>query len=146
MLTNFLTVPHPSSSCMHTHYICMWISHSLFFLALPHRVSTDLLALSCTPHRQWGAAQLICHSNSTVDAFPKREADSTHLLPEPVEVTRLGLEFQREKTGTSGEAAMEKGFDGVRDSGRCRSNLFVFLSLFYNDTLQHFNIRRKGHV
>lgn len=114
----------------------MYVDTALTFPpALPHKVSTDLLALSCSPH-----------SNSTVDLCPKRETDFTHLLPEPVEVTSLGLEFQRQKTGTSGEAVMEKGSDGVRDSGRCRSNLFVLPSLFYNDTLQDINVRRKGHM
>lgn len=91
--------PPALSSCVHTHDTRMWTSHSLFPLALPHKVSRDLLALSYTPHRQGGAAQLMCHSSSTVDLCPKREADSIHLPPEPVEVTSLGLEFQRQKLG-----------------------------------------------
>lgn len=89
--------PPAPSSCMHTHDTCVWASHLRFPPALPHKVSTDLLALSCPPHRQWGAAQLMCHSSSTADLCPKREADSTHLPPTPVEVTILGLEFRRQK-------------------------------------------------
>lgn len=88
--------PAPSG-CMHTRATHMWTSHMLI---LPdHPRSTDLLAMSATHHQQWGAALLICHSSSTVDHCPKTEADCTHLPPESIEVTSLGLELQRQTLG-----------------------------------------------
>lgn len=131
MLTNSLT----TGACTHRAHVC---GHHIYsFPPDPPRVSADLLAISCTHPWQWGAALLICHSSSTVDHCPKGEANCTDLPPESTEVTGVS----KAKTGTSRGAVTDKGFDGVRELGKYKGKLF--LSLFCNDTLQHFNVRRK---
>lgn len=143
MLKKFPTaLQSPASAC--THMPRMWASHTLI-PSDPSRVSTALLAIFCNLHQQRGAALLIFHYSSTGDHCPKREADCTHLPPESIEVAGLGLEFQR-KTGTGRGTVIDKGFDVVRELGRYKGDLFLFLSLFCSDTLQHFNVRRKGHM